>query len=243
MKKSILLLALAIGGFCWNTQAQVVPNENFVDQHLKAEKNDFTAEFGLSGGLNNADFKLNEGNAGLLRGRYFIKENLALRLGFSLGLDHSTKNFYNFPSDNDKGSDVENATNFLLNLGIEKHFKGTNRLSPYIGADLLFGVSGQHSVLTNTNGDMYVNDIKVERKGPGTISFGVRALVGADYYFTKHVYLGAEAGLGFLYGVDGKTKTTVTTGNRSQTTTLKSDGSAFTLSPSVITGIRIGFVF
>lgn len=236
------MIAVAIGGFCGMAQAQTVPNENFVDQHLKAEKNDFTAEFGLSGGLNNADFVLNEGNAGLLRGRYFFKDDLAVRLGFSLGFDHSKQNIYNL-LETEKGTSVTNTSSFLINAGIEKHFKGTNRLSPYVGADLLFGISGNHVENTNTDGNVYVNNMSMETKGPGAVSFGLRALVGADYYFTKHVYLGAEAGLGFLYGTEGKTTTTVTLGNATTTITHKSAGSSFTLNPSVITGIRVGFVF
>lgn len=247
MKKSFILLTLAIGGFCFTAQAQnnddVVPNKHFIDQHLKAEKGDVTTEFGLAGGLNNADFKLNEGGAGLLRGRYFVKDNMAFRLGLSLGLSHDKNNVYGGPSNNLVGTDKTNSTNFLLNLGIEKHFAGTANLSPYVGGDVLFGISGKKQNLDNTDGNNYVADFSSEVKGPGALSFGIRGVVGADYYIAKHVYLGAEAGLGFLYSHEGKTKISTTIAGHSTSSTIKSSGDSYELNPSVITGIRIGFVF
>lgn len=252
MKKSFILLALAVGGFCFSAQAQhhrdrddhdVVPNKHFIDQHLKAEKGEITTEFGLAGGLNNADFKLNEGGAGLLRGRYFVKNDLALRLGFSLGLNHDKNNIYGGATGNMVGTEKINNTNFLLNLGIEKHFAGTANLSPYVGGDLLFGISGKKQNLENTDGDVYIADFSSEIKGPGALSFGIRGVVGADYYIAKHVYLGAEAGLGFLYSHEGETKVTSTVAGHSSSHTIKSAGNSYELNPSVITGIRIGFVF
>jgi len=247
MKKSFILMALAIGGFCFTAQAQqnddVVPNKHFLDQHLKAEKGDITTEFGLAGGLNNADFKLNEGGAGLLRGRYFLKNDLAFRLGLSLGLSQDKNNIYGGTDNNLVGTDKTNTTSFLLNLGIEKHFAGTANLSPYVGGDLLFGISGEKKNFDNTDGNVYIADFSSEVKGPGTLSFGIRGIIGADYYISKHVYLGAEAGLGFLYSHEGKTKVSTTISGHSTSYTLKSAGDSYELNPSVITGIRIGFVF
>lgn len=251
MKKTLILLTLAVGGICFNTHAQhhrdaegrrnVGPNKHLINQHLKAEKGEITTEFGLAGGLNNAEFELNEGGVGLLRGRYFIKEDMALRLGFSLGVSNDKSNIYG--SNNEVGKSKTNNTNFILNLGFEKHFAGTANLSPYVGGDLLFGIAGQKQSLENTDGSNYVDDFNSEIKGPGSLSVGIRGIVGADYYITKHVYLGAEAGLGFLYSHEGKTKVTSTVSGHSSSHTVESAGSSFELTPSVITGIRIGFVF
>lgn len=244
MKKSILLFALAVCGLYGTSQAQdAVPNDNFVNQHLKAESHDFTAELGLQGGLNNLDFKLNEGDQALLRGRYFFNDKWAGRLGLAIGVDHNTKNFYDLHNASNVGTQVDNTTNFLLNLGFERHFKGTNRLSPYVGADLLLGAAGQHTTLTNTDGTNYIGNVSAEQKGPGSFSIGVRGVFGADFYFAKHVYLGAEAGLGFLSTMEGKTTSTLTTGGVTHSVTTKSAGNSFELNPSVITGVRIGFVF
>jgi len=211
---------------------------------MKPGKGDVTAEFGLSGGIINSDFHLNEGTSGLLRGRFFLSNSLALRVGVNIGFDKQTTNFYGTGTfDGEVGTEKNSSSLFLLNVGIEKHFAGTKRLSPYVGADLMFGSNSQKSVLDNTDGSIYVDDFNSEVKGPGAFGFGLRGVIGADYYFAKHVYLGVEGGLGFMSVKDGETTTTVTTGGTSTTVTTESAGSNFGFSPSVITGVRIGFVF
>lgn len=238
MKKAFLVFGLVATTFA--AKAQV--NDEF--KSFKPAKGDVTTELGLAGGLNNANFTLNEGSSGLLRFRYFVKQDIALRLGFNVSASSDKTKFYGTGVDlNKEGEMTERTTGMLLNLGIEKHFGGTPRLSPYIAGDLLLGVMGQSVKMENTDGLTYVGQFSAKRTGPGTFSFGVRGVVGADYYIAKHVYIGAEAGLGLLNSVEGKTKTTTTIGNTTTTVETKSGGSTFELNPSVITGIRIGFVF
>jgi hypothetical protein len=74
-------------------------------------------------------------------------------------------------------------------------------------------------------------------------TIGFRGLFGADYYISKNVYIGAEAGLGFAATMDGKTEIEHTIGGTSTSTTIESAGSNFGLAPAVHTGVRIGFVF
>jgi len=233
MKKAFLVFGLAATTFA--AKAQV--NDEF--KSFKPGKGDVTTELGLAGGLNNADFKLNEG--GLLRFRYFAKDKLAFRLGIAVNSTSETEKFYS--ATNQEGKMVTRATGFMLNLGVEKHFNGTPRLSPYVAADLMFGLAGRRMTMDNTDGQVFVNQFSSKITGPGTFSFGVRALVGADYYIAKHVYIGAEAGLGVLNSVEGKTKFTQTISGVTTTVEAKSPGSNFDLAPSVVTGIRIGFVF
>jgi outer membrane protein W len=236
MKKAFLLFGFLVAGFAVSAQDEF--------KSFKPKKNDVTTELGLAGGLNNADFKLNEGGSGLLRFRYFIKEDLAARVGFNLSASSEKTNFYGTGANAGRtGKLVEKSTGFLLNLGIEKHFGGTPRLSPYVGADILFGISGRKDKGENTDGEVFVSQFNYTVKGPGTFSLGLRGVVGADYYIAKHLYIGAEAGLGFLYSREGQTKTTTTINNVTATTIVESPGSEFELQPSVITGIRIGFVF
>lgn len=238
MKRLFLVFGLAASTFAATAQT----NEEF--KSFKPFQGDVTTEVGLAGGLNNADFTLNEGASGLLRFRYFLKDKLALRAGFNLSSTSEKENIYGTGSnDGRKGTVTTSGTAFLLNVGIEKHFAGTARLSPYVGGDVMFGVAGQKEKMTNTDGNVYINNVSAETKGPGTIGFGVRGVVGADYYIAKHVYLGAEAGFGFMYGKEGKTTINTTAGGTSTSVTLESAGSSFELNPSVITGIRIGFVF
>lgn len=238
MKKAFLVFGLVASTLA--AKAQV--NDEF--KTFKPMMKDVTTELGLAGGLNNANFTLNEGSSGLLRFRYFLKDKVAFRLGFNVSASSDKDKFYGVGADQGKsGEQITRSTGLLLNLGIEKHFNGTPRLSPYIAGDLLFGVMGQSMKMENTDGTVYVNQVSSKVTGPGTFSFGIRGVVGADYYIAKHVYLGAEAGLGCVTSIEGKTKTTTTVGTNTTTVTTKSAGSTTSLEPSVITGIRIGFVF
>ncbi|TZF84098.1 hypothetical protein FW774_11705 [Pedobacter sp. BS3] len=226
MKRAFLFLGLAISGLA--VQAQ----------DFKPAKGDITTEFGLTGGINSTNFTLNESaTGGLLRFRYFQSEGLAYRLGFNVSSSSDKTNVYG-PND-EKGTLTQSQTVFVVNLGVEKHFAGTERLSPYAGGDILIGAMSQKDKAEDYAGGAYAANTNSEVKGPGTFGFGLRGIVGADYYIAKHLFLGAEAGFGFLYAKEGETKTTAS----GTTTTVKSAGSNFALSPSVITGVRIGFVF
>ncbi|SHH04894.1 hypothetical protein [Pedobacter caeni] len=233
MKKVLLFLGMAICGVAANAQ------------DFKPAAGDVTTEFGLTGGINNTDFKLNDG-AALLRFRYFNKEKVAYRLGFNVSSKNEKTNAYGVgASDGKKGTYTESATNVLINLGIEKHFTGTDRLSPYVGGDILFGTGSAKTTADNTTakGAAYVDGVYNEVKGPGYVSIGLRGVVGADYYIAKRLYLGVEAGLGLVYEKEGKTKIKSTVAGVTTSTEQKSAGSSFNIKPSVITGVRVGFAF
>ncbi|MBB2149869.1 outer membrane beta-barrel protein [Pedobacter gandavensis] len=237
MKKGLLIAGLALFG----AAAQA--------QDLKPVAGDVTTEFGLTGGINATNFNLND-NAGMLRFRYFQKENLAFRLGFNVSSNNDKTNVYGTtaPFLGNKGTITETGTNVMINLGVEKHFAGTARLSPYVGADLIFGsrtgkIETENALATGAGKGTYVNDFFSENKLASTTSIGLRGVIGADYYIAKRLFLGAEAGFGFAYEKDGKSEITTTTGGVTTTEKHKSAGSNTTIKPSVITGVRIGFAF
>lgn len=238
MKKSILLFALAIStGFAASAQSA----DHFESDRLKPVQGDVAAEFGLTGGILNSDFTLNEGTSGLLRFRYFIKDDLALRIGANIAISNVNQKFYGTGTNEGKTTDFKSLT--LVNLGLEKHFRGTHRLSPYVGGDLLLGFQTSKITALNNDGVSYVPNTKITQSGPGTFGVGLRGVFGTDFYIYKSLFIGAEAGLGALFAVEGKTKTTTTVGNSTSTVTHKSAGNNFSLSPSMVTGVRIGFVF
>ncbi|WP_316840636.1 outer membrane beta-barrel protein [Pedobacter gandavensis] len=238
MKKGLLIAGLALFG----AAAQA--------QDLKPVAGDVTTEFGLTGGINRTNFKLNDG-AGMLRFRYFQKENLAFRLGFNVESTNDKTNVYgldNTQHAGKKGSIDESATKVLINLGVEKHFAGSSRLSPYVGADLLFGtgsskVKTDNAVITGASAGAYADGTFIEAKAPSYTSIGLRGVIGADYYIAKRLFLGVEAGLGFSYEKEGKSETKTTIGGTTTTVKHKSAGSNTSISPSVITGLRVGFAF
>jgi hypothetical protein len=233
MKKILLVFGLAIAGLAANAQSEFKPT-----------KGDVTTEFGLTGGVLNSGFNLNE-TGSLLRFRYFTEEKTAVRLGFNLSSNKETANAYG--ANGETGNVKRSETSFLLNVGLEKHFTGTERLSTYVGGDVLFGYGNQKDSYSNSNNNFgnptFVNNVSGEIKGPSTLGIGLRAVAGADYYFTKKVFLGVEGGFGFLYQKDGKTTTSTTVGGNTTTNTFESAGNSFSIEPSVITGVRIGFVF
>lgn len=203
-------------------------------QDFKPQAGSVTTDFGLYGGISDSELDLNEG---ILRFRYFAKENLAYRLGFGAGVYNNVDKVYG--ADGEEGSRTYTDNSLTINLGIEKHFAGTNRLSPYVGADLLFGTSKETTKDENYLNGAYSATNNTEFKGPGDISFGLRGVIGADYYIAKHLFLGAEAGLGLTYTVEGKQKTDI----NGVTTEYKSAGNSLNLGQGLVTAIRIGFVF
>jgi len=235
MKRLLLSLSVAMLGLA--AQAQ----------DFKPAKGDVTTEFGLTGGINNTNFNLNDG-AGLLRFRYFHKNDVAFRLGFNVGSNNETNKVYGTGANEGKeGSSTVKNTQFLINLGVEKHFAGTERLSPYVGADILFGTASNKTTFENATGPanapVYADATNIDVKAPSTTSIGLRGVIGADYYIAKRLFLGVEAGLGFAYETEGKGETTTTIGGTTTTVKTKSAGNNFNISPSVITGVRVGFAF
>lgn len=185
-------------------------------QEYKPTTGDVTVEFGLTGGLDNTSVGFAEGGA--FKARYFKSENVAYRGIFNLSTG----------SKNDKSTSAETSSfGFDLGFGVERHFSGTDRLSPYVGGDVILGYSNSTQKSTGS-----------EISGPNQFSFGVRGVFGADYYFAKRVFLGVEAGLGIGFSSTGKT-----TEKSAGTTTTVKGSSSFNIAPQLITGIRLGYAF
>lgn len=223
-------------------------------QEYKPTTGDVTTEFGLTGGLGNTSISL-PGNNGFFKARYFKSENVAYRASLSLGTTSNTKDIDSYTGKgtitelHTTGKEKVSNTDFLLGFGLEKHFTGTERLSPYIGGEALLGYASQSTLAESTtknsgsNTTAYNVTGKTTVKGPNTLSFGVRGVFGADYYFAKRVFLGVEAGLSLMFASNGKTKTTTEATGMPTTTTETPGGRSFEINPSVITGIRLGYAF
>jgi hypothetical protein len=139
-----------------------------------------------------------------LRYRYFKTENTAYRLSLFLGgkskatLGDTTGGVAQTKSRNSN-------FDFSIKPGIEKHFSGTAKLSPYYGGELFFGLKNTKD---NAESNWTSDKQKIETKTTKTskASFGLNVLMGTDFYATEHLYLGAEIGFGFLTEGLGKTK-------------------------------------
>jgi hypothetical protein len=99
---------------------------------------------------------------------------------------------------------TEKSFDFSIRPGYEIHFEGTDRLSPYVGAELLFASHSETLIKEFQDGVNATDDLdpakwstwEAERKR-GTTTFGLNAVAGFDYYFVDNLYFGAEIGFGF----------------------------------------------
>jgi outer membrane protein W len=203
-----------------------------------------TAEVNFTGaGLNSFSYTTPE-----LRFRHFATDNMAYRLRVNLGMSSTTD------KENTGGVDVERkaSSGFGLTIapGIEKHFAGTAKLSPYYGAQLNLGFETASSVdYTNALGGGpgawagVASGNKASSKSGSTLGVGIGAFMGADYYITDGVYVGGEFGLGlFNFDSTGEGEESETVGG---TTTTTKSGTSSTLELFGVTsgGVRLGFRF
>lgn len=131
-------------------------------------------DFGVGGN----DIQTGDSDPVLAAGfRTFISDGLALRalLGFST------------TSSGEKSdpSGAQSSTALGIAAGVEVHTGPLYSISPYFGGQVSFGMSGDKTETeSNTNESSHSQ-------------FGIAALAGFDWYFTKGIFLGAEYTLGF----------------------------------------------
>lgn len=166
---------------------------------------------------------LNWGDASL-RGRYFLNDNLALRLQVGIGDGSGAamseeKRYYEF-GDGTGGEGTEKINRSAMNfqIGAEYHFIGTRKLDPYAALGINFGFGGEKSVGTEFDGVSYNPAVSYEGSGKYSV-VGATLGLGMDFYFVENVYVGLEAGLGFhaLSYTDEEFSQTVTVGGVSST--------------------------
>ncbi|MCK4661623.1 MAG: hypothetical protein KAT68_02055 [Bacteroidales bacterium] len=203
MKKTILIL-LNVISFSFLTIAQEI-------DVLKPTSNDVSFEVSFYPNNSIAPINLN-----YLRGRYFMNDKIAIRMGIDLAnKKQKTEYVNNYTHDGnpiDVNNDIQECSCFLIGIhpGIELHLSNSKRLSPYIGVEI--------SYITKSSNEDYEDYYVEYDAGSYTIlsektkyegawmgnfqraysKFGVNALLGTDFYVTKHLYLGFEIGIGLL---------------------------------------------
>ncbi|MCS7073926.1 MAG: hypothetical protein NZ108_05625, partial [Bacteroidia bacterium] len=174
---------------------------------ITAEMNLNLTNLGLFHGNGNGSgnpFSLNN-DANQIRMRYFISPSLAARLGLNINASSNKQNFSENPDGTGAtGSARKGSFGMVLTPGIEKHFAGGEKLSTFAGADLILDFKSYSEKWENSDGDSYVRNQNAEVSGGWAtgdnrsyFGIGLRAVAGADYYFTEKLYLGAEFGWGF----------------------------------------------
>jgi len=191
-----------------------------------------------------------------IRYRRFLSEKTAFRLG--IGVSYTSEKadsvFKSNVTANTTVSDKykKSEMSWSIKPGFEKHFAGTNRLSPYIGAEL--EIAGQSSKEITPTGidakdEFTIVTDKNKSKG-GFFRLGVNLIAGFDCYITKHLYLGTELGFGFQYTKFSDYK--MTTAYPSSVTPGTPDpgnpdavtqGTQMNIGPNFNSAIRLGYIF
>ncbi|WP_018341437.1 hypothetical protein [Cytophaga aurantiaca] len=251
MKKIIIAVSLLAATFVANAQEPVVATVPVAPtaKMYKPVAGNVLAELGLFGATGFVNLPTSTFGTPQIKVRYFLQDQIALRVGFNLSQNVSTNRFYE-AGGSGKGFAKDVSALFGLNAGIEKHFSGTGRLSTYVGADASYQRISAATKWENTaDGTTFSDGDTRKTRGfndagvNASSGFGLRAFAGADYYFVEKVYLGAEFGWGFTAMRDTKTKEETTVGGVSTTVETKSGGGVYTLAPSLTAGVRIGFIF
>ena len=179
-----------------------------------------------------------------LRFRYFKSSDMAFRVGLNVVSNSSTsEDVVNVGTPQELTlEDQSSSFGFGINLGVEKHWSGTDRLSPYYGAEIQFSTVSTTDIDQQEDPANAGSSIESETTNPnGTdgTTFGLNLILGADYYFSKSIYLGTEVGFGFSTTSFSDTEFTPPTGPSITTP----NGSSFNLGPNFNSAIRLGFLF
>jgi Outer membrane protein beta-barrel domain len=145
-----------------------------------------------------------------IRFRMFNSENTAIRFSLYAGgsktqdiKDQPTANAIDPTVTSPELLSITGKKEIGLSVGYEKHFAGTDRLSPYVGGQVTF-TTGSTKEESQFWGAVATEDLGSPTKW-GTWSmvktskhtmFGLGAVAGFDYYIADNLYLGAECGFG-----------------------------------------------
>lgn len=229
MKKLLMLVA-----------AVAITSTGFAQKFESGDKNlevNFTPFGGTPISINNIRFRM------------FNSESSAIRLG--IGVSSNTQKMATGTTTDGKTYmfDTEKTFNFNISPGYEMHFAGTDRLSPYMGAELAL--------------EMQKTTIESEYENPGTansvetttitgsattnndlayFAFGINLIAGFDYYFADKLYVGSEIGFGFaiLNLSDIEVDDTISGFTAPDA---QEQGSVTNVSPNFNGAIRLGFCF
>jgi len=181
-----------------------------------------------------------------LKYRYFLSSNLAIRFGLAYNSSKATNNFAeNGDGTGGTGTQEVSSTSYSVAPGIEYHFAGTDRLSPYLGLAISIGGGKEKESWDNYadfgTGGGYAEGVSADVEAPVS-SFGVALLAGADYYVAENFFLGAEFGWATNSVTQKEGEATVTIDGDTSTSTTREQKSSAAGFGSV-GGVRIGWRF
>jgi len=230
-----------------NADSQIVPTKYVKGWGTELNFNPFDGSLGLNNG------------SGQIKIRRFLDNNIVLRGALSIG--------YKTESDNEKQvygtqptetTDKRTAIQTVLNFGVEKHFNGGSRLSPYIGFEVGIGLKKskqelEYNTFSKTikgawevqnfyyNGQYYVSQWSYDERG--FVSGNGEILTGFDFYMADNFYFGYELGFGLEYVKYSKIEVTKDADYPGSQNIPDLDSKSWKIGPRLLNGIRIGYNF
>ncbi len=177
----------------------------------KPAKGDIGLGFSVSGAIANIFVGNTSDTLGgnFLFGRYYLKDDLVVRVGFGVNSGKGTFTFSDSVSTEanylgtgqvflDQKTTIS-SNSFFIRPGIEKHFEGTKKLDPYVGADLTIALKGRTKTVVEEAASQtdYTRNSTQETVSPGGLGFGISLLGGFNYFIAKNLAIGAECSWGF----------------------------------------------
>lgn len=140
--------------------------------------------------------------------RYYLKDDMALRLGFGLDLRNYRRETADSLGMALLSRDSLNRR-YTLNVsgGLEKHLSASNRLDPYVFGQLNLSFIGKERIEVDEVITSSVGEATQERviKRDGGIAIGLLVGGGMNYFIAKRFSMGAEIGLLLQYSNVGGT--------------------------------------
>lgn len=176
------------------------------------------------------------------RYRRIVSHKYTFRAGFEVDYNQQKDNFFEDEASNLglSGTYTESNSLYSLSLGYAYHLKGNDRISPYIGLDLVGGYGFSSEIGLNSDGSVFINKYEIYRNDR-TLRYGTRILFGMDYLFYKNAFVGFETGLNFAVQHKYGTNEAITTAGTTVNTYENTYTTSFLNANGII--VRFGFRF
>lgn len=249
MKKAVILFAAAL--LCLASTEVQAQKQIGGDKNLEFQ---FSPLGGNPIGINGLRFRLFNSETSAIRVNFFLGSSTITDVNTQEGAISAESPVSPMLQTYDRSFD------FTIRPGYEIHFDGTDRLSPYIGAEIDFGMGSMSTETEKWGADQLSDPVPAkfvvwsETEKSSFTRFGINLLAGFDYYFADNLYLGAELGFGFSSTSFGDDEFEVSNAaawsfENSFGTALNDDippaivnGSEFHVGPTVNGRIRLGFL-
>ena len=239
MKKTILTISFIFVALILNAQKdKLTYKQNSQDKNLEMLF-DPGAIFNSSNGNNIFS------NGIGIRFRLFQTKKLAFRLNTNINYTFSSEVTQEEDNTIDQLELKDKNSSFEVHLkpGIEKHFKGTDRLSPYVGAELNIEIKTSKLKSQYQSGtDVYYQETINQLDDDG-FTFGAAIVSGVDYYIVQRFYLGLELSYGINYFRASQTEYKDSAPNTLDVKTKIGKSNTISFQPGTIGVFRIGFLF